>query len=380
MPVKLALVFSGVHKRGGVERSIWEAARHWRHQHDVTIVAADVDPTDLDGVAIRQVPAADGSGPYRFGKAARRLYRLDEFDHVISFGVQPVPATIAWVGSVHRAWLEASRRFPGQSKLRHPMLRYLLRRHLERLYLERQYFRAPGRALVVTVADAVGADLTRLYGVDPGLLATINNGFDPAEFDPSRREREFADARAEWGLPADAVVLCMIANELPRKGYDLALRAIAAAGDPRLHLVLAGTADPARYRALVAELGLTGRTHYLGQQADVGRVHAASDAFILPTKYEAFCMAIVEALASGLPVLTTSVPGAGDLVQPDVNGLLLDDPEDVDALTVLVRRIADDDVRAGLAAAARPSVDQLTWAKLFDRAIALFPEPSSIRR
>jgi glycosyltransferase involved in cell wall biosynthesis len=91
-------------------------------------------------------------------------------------------------------------------------------------------------------------------------------------------------------------------------------------------------------------------------------------------------MAIVEALASGLPVLTTSVPGAGDLVQPDVNGLLLHDPEDVDALTVLVRRIADDDVRAGLAAAARPSVDQLTWAKLFDRAIALFPEPSSIRR
>jgi UDP-glucose:(heptosyl)LPS alpha-1,3-glucosyltransferase len=380
MPVKIALVFHGVHKRGGVERSIWEAARHWRHSHDVTIVAADIDRTDLDGVTIREVPAAAGSGPYSFGRAARRHYRLDEFDHVISFGVQPVPATIAWVGSVHRAWLEASRRFPDSGRLRHPLLRYLLRRHIERLVLERRYFRDPNWSLVVTVADAVGNDLTRLYDVDPALLRTVNNGFDPAEFDPSRRDIERDVMRAEWGVPPDAIVLCMVANELPRKGYDHALRAIAGAGDRRLHLVLAGTADPVRYARLTAELGLTGRTHYLGQQADIGRVHAGSDAFILPTKYEAFCMAIVEALASGLPVITTSVPGAGDLVQPDVNGLLLDDPEDSAALTTLVRRIADDEVRARLAAAARPSVDQLSWAEQFDRAIALFPEPTPIRR
>jgi glycosyltransferase involved in cell wall biosynthesis len=351
---------------------MWEAARRWRNDHEVTVVSSDIDAEGLAGVTLRRVPAATGS-PWSFGRAARKLYQLDEFDHVVSFGVQPVPATVLWVNSVHRAWLEASRRFGGESKLRNPRLRYLTRRHLERLFLERQYFRAPGRSLLVTVADAVGADLARLYQVDPALMTTVHNGFDPAEFDPHRRETEGAATRARWGLPADAVVLCMVANELPRKGYDVTLRALARIGDSRMHLVLAGTADPSHYAALTRELGLTGRVHYVGQQADVGLLHAASDAFVLPTKYEAFCLAIVEALASGLPVITTTVPGAGDLVRPNVNGLLLANPDDDAELAPVLTRLADDHFRATLASGARPSVDHLTWAKLLDGAIDRFP-------
>lgn len=366
--MKVALLFPGCHKRGGVERSVWEAAQRWRDRHDVTVISADVDTAGLDGVAVRLV-ADTGQSPWRFARAARRVYRLDEFDHVISFGVLPAPATVLWVNSVHRAWLEASRRFPGASRLRDPRLRYLMPRHVERLLLERRYFTAPDRSLVVVVADAVGRDLTRLYGVDPSLLTTVHNGFDPAEFDPERGRTERAPARAEWGLPDDALVLCMVANELARKGYDVLLRAVAAQGDPRLHVVLAGPADPAGYAALVTKLGLDGRVHWVGQLADVGRLHAAADVFVLPTKYEAFCLAIVEALASGLPVVTTTVPGAGDAIKHGHNGLLLNDPEDHRELARLLGTVADDATRATLAAAARPSVEQLAWSTLLDDAI-----------
>jgi UDP-glucose:(heptosyl)LPS alpha-1,3-glucosyltransferase len=372
--VKVALVFAGCHKRGGVERSVWEAARRWRHEHDVTVVASDIDPTDLDGVDLRTVSSRSTS-PWAFGRAARELYQLDEFDHVVSFGVQPVPATVLWVNSVHRAWLAASRRFPGESKLRDPRLRYLTRRHLERLYLERRYFRAPGRSLIVTVADAVGADLVRLYGVDRSRMTTVHNGFDPGEFDPDRRGRDRAAVRKQWGLPQDAVVLCIVANELERKGYEVALRAMAQVADPRLHLVLAGTADPSRYYGMVRSLGLADRVHYVGQQSDVGQVHAASDVFVLPTKYEAFCLAIVEALASGLPVVTTTVPGAGDLIQPGRNGLLQEDPEDAAELAELLRQVGDDKYRMTLAGAARETVEHLQWSQLMDSAISEFRMP-----
>lgn len=369
--MKLALVFAGCHRRGGVERLVWEAARHWRHEHEVTVVAADIDETDLDGVELRRV-AISRPTPWRFGRAARQAYRLDEFDQVISFGVQPVPATILWVNSVHRAWLEASRRFPGSSRLRDPRLRYLTKRHLERLYLERRYFRAPGHSLIVVVADAVGDDLVRLYGVDRRLLTTVHNGFDPAEFDPNRRARDRISARNEWHLPEHAVVLAMVANELPRKGYDVALRAIGRLREERLHLVLAGTADPSSYSELTADLGLVDRVHYVGPQSDVGKLHAASDVFVLPTKYEAFCLAIVEALASGLPVVTTTVPGAGDLITPGRNGLLLGNPDDDAELAELVRQAFDDRVRAELAANARPSVEHLSWDGLLEGAVARF--------
>jgi glycosyltransferase involved in cell wall biosynthesis len=372
--MKIALVFPGCHKRGGVERSVWEAAHRWRSDHQITVVSSIVDAQGLDGVEIRQVPSDDLS-PWRFGRAARGLYHMTEFDHVVSFGVLPVPATVLWVNSVHRAWLEASRRFPGPSRLRNPMLRYVMPRHVERLLLERRYFRAPDRSLVVTVADAVGRDLTRLYGVDPSLLTTVHNGFDPAEFDPGRRDRDGAAARDAWHIPRDAVVLCMVANELPRKGYDVVLRAVAEQGDPRLHVVLAGSADPSGYDRLVESLRLNGRVHYVGQQSDVGRLHAASDAFVLPTKYEAFCLAIIEALASGLPVITTSVPGAGDVITHGANGLIQHYPEDHVELARLLDIVADDDSRRKLAAATRPSVDHLSWATLLDAAITRFPAP-----
>lgn len=369
MLMRIALVFAGCHKRGGVERSVWEAARAWQVAHDVTVITADIDRRGLDGVHTRLVSGAP-RGPWRFGRAARARYDPAEFDHVISFGVQPVPATVLWVNSVHRAWLEASRRFAGDSgPLRDPRLRYLMPSHQERLLLERRYFRATTARRVVVVADAVGRDLTRLYGVDPAVVRTVHNGFDPAEFDPARGPRERSAARAQWGLPPDAVVLVMVANELGRKGFDVLVRAVAQVPDQRLHVLLAGAVAPTAHAELIAGLGLTDRVHHIGQQSDVGRVHAAGDVFVLPTKYEAFCLAVVEALASGLPVVTTSVAGAGDLVQPGVNGLLQHDPSDVAELAGLLARVADDDCRARLAVGARPSVAHLSWTQLFDRAL-----------
>lgn len=346
---------------------MWEAARRWKLDHDVTVIARDIDETDLDGVTLRHVHL-DRPGLTRFAQAARRHYSLDEFDHVISFGAQPVPASVLWVNSVHRAWLEASHRFPGTSRWRDPRLRYLMPSHRERLAIEAGYFREQGIKRIVTVADQVGHDLTRLYGVDPALMTTVHNGFDPAEFDPTRRAERRGEARTAWGLPDDAIVLGIVANELPRKGFDVLVEAVALVEDPRLHVLLAGTADPRRYAPTLDRLGLTHRMRYVGQQSDVGRVHAALDVFVLPTKYEAFCLAVVEALASGLPVITTAVPGAGDLIEHGVNGLLQDDPENAAELAGLLRQVTDAHVRGAMAAAARPSVDHLTWANLFDAA------------
>ncbi|WP_375493124.1 glycosyltransferase family 4 protein [uncultured Jatrophihabitans sp.] len=378
--MRLALVFHGVHKRGGVERSIWEAARHWQHHHEVTIVAADVDRTELDDVAVRQVDIGDvaqagavTAGLWRFGRAASRLYSVSEFDHVISFGVQPVPATVAWVGSVHRAWLQAGRRLHEGGLRRHPVLRYALPRHQERLVLERSYFHRPWSRVVV-VADQVGSDLERLYGVDAGVVRTVHNGFNPAEFDPARRS-ERGTARAAWGLPEDAIVVCMVANELSRKGFEVAVRALAEvnanSSAAPMHLVLAGTADPAAYAPLIDELQAAATVHWVGPLGDVGGLHAACDAFVLPTKYEAFCMAIVEALGSGLPVITTTVPGAGDLIEHGVNGLLQHDPNDVAELAGLLAQLLDEPTRQRLTAGAAPSVAELTWPAVLDRAVTL---------
>ena len=366
--MRVALVFSGCHRRGGVERSVWEMARHLRRAHEVTVVAQDIDADGLDGVELVTVPPTRGGAlrPLAFAASARKALQGRTFDRVVSFGVGDVGADVLWVNSVHRAWLQASTTMPSPGG-RDPRLRYLLPRHRVLLAMERWYFARPTTRDVVVVADQVGRDVTRLYGVDPSTLLTVHNGFAPDEFSLARRLAARDAARAAHGYRDDDVVLLMAANELDRKGYAVTLRAMAAAGSPWLHLLLVGRADPARFAGLVAELGLQDRVRY-GGSTDMAAAHAAADVFVLPTQYEAFCLAIVEALGSGLPVVTSRVPGAGDVVRHGQSGLLLDDPTDVAELAGVLTQLLDDGVRERLTAAAAPSVADLTWAMLFGRA------------
>jgi glycosyltransferase involved in cell wall biosynthesis len=88
---------------------------------------------------------------------------------------------------------------------------------------------------------------------------------------------------------------------------------------------------------------------------------------VLPTQYEAFALTIVEALASGLPVITTAVPGAGDLIEHDVTGLLQQDPADADELADLLRRVLDPAARDRFATAAPRAVAGLEWSTLMAR-------------
>jgi glycosyltransferase involved in cell wall biosynthesis len=360
----LALAFPGCHRRGGVERSVWELARAWSQRHRVSVYATDVDPEGLPaGVEVvtvrpRRGPAAAAN--WLLASAYRDALKDAAHDHVVSFGVGAGTgmADVLWVNSVHRAWLEQ----PGQGWRQH-RARRLLPRHQSLLALERRHYRAGGVERVVVVADQVADDLERLYGVPRSRCVTIHNGYDPREFDVSRRS-ERSDARRDIGVPDDAFLLLMVANELDRKGWPTLLEAAAHLGDPRVHVVLAGRTDPAPFDHLIDRWGLRGRVHAVGSHGDVGRLHAAADLFVLPTTYEAFCLAIVESLASGLPVVTTTVPGAGDLITPGTNGLLQRHPRDAGELAALLTQALEPSMLRRLAAGAAPSVSDLTWTAI----------------
>lgn len=364
----IGLVFPGCNKRGGVERNVWELAANLSQRHAVTVYATDIDEHGLERATLVHVEGA--STPFAFARAARASLARRTHDHVISFGVGDVGADVYWVGSVHRSWIRQSLKFPVKDGLhRLPFLRYLSPRHQVLLAAEWVYFTRGHPKRVVTVADKVGEDVHRLYGVPRELLATVHNGFSPAEFAPEIRHSLREAARAEFGYGPRDVVALIVANELPRKGFDELISAQAALGDPRLHALLVGRAPlSAGYCKRISQLGLEGRITYAGSRSDMDRMHAAADLFVLPTKYEAFCLAIIEALASGLPVITTDVPGAGDRVVDGVNGRLLRDPTSIDGLRSLLAEGVKDETRATWAAAASESVADLTWGAIAEQA------------
>ena len=198
-----------------------------------------------------------------------------------------------------------------------PGLRYSCPRHQILLGMEWQLLHSKPAAIQLSMsAEAVWrGSVHAYYGVPRGLMTTIHNGSSPEDFSPERRQMMRMEARAEFGYGNGDVVALIAANELARKGFDVLVEAQARLGDQRLQVLLVGRKplSPAHKRRLV-EFGVADSVRYAGSRIGHGGrpMHAAADLFVFPTQYEAFASSIIEALASGLPVITTKARGAGD--------------------------------------------------------------------
>lgn len=344
---------------------MWETARHLSTTCRVTVVASEATalPLGVSWLPVTEEHAPAVLSPYRFRRSARRALDSIEADVVVSYGSECPPGDLLVVGSVHRAWLACAGSvtvgrwvLPGWARAASPG-------NLVRLAMERSYFRSHPRALA-PVSEQVAVDLARYYGVPRGLSTVIHNGFDAEEFSLERRKALREEARGRLGLSPSDRALLMVANEWQRKGLGVLLDALALLHDPDIRLILVGRQPPTAFEEKIRSLNLEGALHYEGPTDDVGWYHAAADLFVLPTQYEAFALAVVEALASGLPVITTRVPGAGDLIQEGVNGLLLADPSDAAALSKLIANALADDRLSEWSRNAAVSVKGLDWSAI----------------
>jgi UDP-glucose:(heptosyl)LPS alpha-1,3-glucosyltransferase len=361
------VVFPAAHQRGGVERAVWEALRTFAARGPVVFVGVAIEPP-IAGVEQWQVPQRHGAlAPLRFRRAAERALRSRRPDDVVvSFGANCPTGDVVVVNSVHRTWLRRGRPARVRGREVPNVIRYLLARHLVLLGLERRYYAQARDRRVVVVADQVARDLADGFAVPLERCTTIHNGFAPEQCSPTRRCQERGAMRRRWQIPDGTVALLFAANELHRKGFDCLLEAVARLGRDDVDVHVVGRAGLDDHRVRISELGLEGRVHHHGS-VDVGLAHAAADVLVLPTQYEAFALTIVEALASGLPVITTAAPGAGDLIEHDVTGLLQQDPADADELADLLRRVLDPAARDRFATAAPRAVAGLEWSTLMAR-------------
>jgi UDP-glucose:(heptosyl)LPS alpha-1,3-glucosyltransferase len=233
------------------------------------------------------------------------------------------------------------------------------------LGLERRVFaRTPQ---IVAISRRGAAEIAAVYGVPPGRLSVVYNGVDLARFHPDNCARQRAAARAEIGVGRDAWTALFAGSGFERKGLATAIEGLAALGDRASRLLVVGKGDPEPYRRLAGRVGAEGRIVWLGARPDVERWYAAADALVLPTRYEPFGNVHLEALASGLPVVTTTAAGGAEVVDADRGAVV--PPDDAAAVTEALRRLRESDA-ARLASAARAAAEPFTY----ERQVAGFEE------
>jgi glycosyltransferase involved in cell wall biosynthesis len=195
-------------------------------------------------------------------------------------------------------------------------------------------------------------------GLAPERVVQISNGVDCARFAPAAPERR-AELRAQLGLPPDRPIVLFAGRFSSEKAIDVLLRAWQRLRErcPDALLVLAGTGRLlAEMQALSHELGLDEAARFLGWTDQTLPLYQAADLFVLTSWSEGMSIALLEAMACGLPPVATAIPGNTDLVTPEENGLLFAPGDEAGLAEALERGLSDVALRARLAEAARETI------------------------
>jgi glycosyltransferase involved in cell wall biosynthesis len=358
--MRIALVTHKVDLQDGQGRVNYEIARAALAEgHEVTVVAefcSDAIASHPRGafVCMREHPLPTQllRNLYFAVKSGRwiREHRR-EFDVVQANGfVMWEPADIVAVHYVHTAWLRHAY-FPFRWASFSPYAWYQRVLAMMNARFEMQAFASASR--IVAVSRATANALVEL-GVPEAKISVVYNGVNVEDFRPGPAER------SAFGLPGD-VPLALFVGELrtERKNVDTVLRAMQYVKE--MHLAVAGALEGSPYPQLAAELGVAERVHFLGQTAGIAALMRSCDFFVFPSRYEAHPLVLMEAMASGLPVVASRNFGAGDYAEGA--GLLIDDPNDVAALANAMQSMLDDpDRRRAFGEAGRAVALSMQWA------------------
>jgi len=213
------------------------------------------------------------------------------------------------------------------------------RKHRDLLQLEESLFEKRKAGRVITASQMVVDEITDLYRYPADKIDVVRNGvpLDKFRFDPGLRER----SREELKLKQDQIALLFAGSGWQRKGLLFAIEAMALCKNRKMRLLVAGRGDAGPYKTTRLRFWREDPVQFLGEVTDLVPAYAAADIFILPTIYDPFSNACLEALASGLPVITTRSNGFSEIIEDEVHGSIVDNAANLVGLRDAIRFWSD---------------------------------------
>jgi UDP-glucose:(heptosyl)LPS alpha-1,3-glucosyltransferase len=356
--MRIALVHLRHSKSGGVERYLELLSAHLADAgHEPVVVCrshAEPHHPGVEFVRLRPLSLGASARLWNFAVAVEQHVAAADYDLVYALGRTWTHDVIRLGGGCHATYLELAHEATCSAFER--FVRKGERKQRVQLKLEHLAC-APGNyARVITNSELIKRDAMARHAIPEELITVVHNGADTSRFTPELRDGPGRDLRRSLGWTGDEQVLLFLGTGYGRKGLDLVLEAAAqlAPERPGLRLLVVGfdSAQP-RYEARAAELGLSGRCAFLGGRTDAEVCFAAADVYALPTRYDPFANSTIEALASGLPTITTRTNGGCEVIDEGVDGSVLSECPTADELAALVAHWLDHRAKGAEAARAK---------------------------
>jgi UDP-glucose:(heptosyl)LPS alpha-1,3-glucosyltransferase len=355
-------------REGGIERHTWEMVARWKAAHDIHVFAARWSP-EASGVTLHRVPTVRISRLLEvpsFFLWSARLIGASSCDVVWNNGggATGAPGVIT-AASLHKAWAMEAKKAGLKRFFLNPL-------HHWTFLVEGRHYRGGRYRKIIAVSEMIKGRLVSTYGVPPQEIEVIYHGVNLDEFNPAGRGELRSRVRRELGLDDEEPVLLFVGKEFRRKGLDFLFQALRAAGG-RARLLVVGAGESGRYASLARSMGLGERVRFIGHSADVRRYYAASDLFVFPSTFDAFGMVVLEAMASGLPVVVSPTVGAAELVDHMKDGVVLEHYSDVEGMVRAMRTLLGDPALCGrMGQLARRKAEQYTWDLAAEKTMAVF--------
>jgi UDP-glucose:(heptosyl)LPS alpha-1,3-glucosyltransferase len=323
--MKIALVRRGYSRTGGAESYLKRLGRALTDSgHQARLYSTkDWPPAEWPyGPLVR----FSASSPLRFATAVQEARQPEE----LLFSLDRIIQCDCYRAGdgLHKLWLE--RRLAHEPRWR-GWLRFANHKHTELLGLERTLFEKGGARHVIANSHMIQHEIIDEFAYPAENITVIYNGLPDLPFKRKPRSRD--EMRREWGLRQNDVAFLFAGSGWDRKGLKYALQAVERISNQNVRLLVAGTGKRQHYRS--------SRVRFLGPVIDMQSLFLAVDVFVLPTVYDPFSNACLEALAMGLPVITTATNGFAEIMVSGVHGEVIDRADNVAALQQAIEKWLD---------------------------------------
>jgi UDP-glucose:(heptosyl)LPS alpha-1,3-glucosyltransferase len=373
--MKIALVRKDfTNKKGGAEGYIVTLSNQLaRSGQEVHIYAAKIDAPKNEKIFTHLVPLPrirNFAYHISFAKNCEKMLRAENFD--IINGLSRI-----WYQDIYRSgdplfihWLKSHK-----PNILDKLLSAVNPKEKAMLSLEKKVFTSGMLRRVIAISNLDKMLISRYYGFPDEKVQVIYNGVDFERFNPGvRRFRK--DVRSRLGIPEESAAALFVALDFKRKGLNSLIKSLALLGNrgENLICVVVGNGKFPKYEARAKRCGIADRIVFAGTSANVEQFYGAADFFVFPTLYDPFANVHLEALACGLPVITTREAGGAELIREGENGFVISPSDNVNELSEKILALMDGAVREKMSRIAAESVKDFTVERNARSVLKLYEE------
>jgi len=331
--MKIALVCQNYTQKGGTERYVVNLSKGLLDRdNEVHVFAAKYNPEDNDPrIIFHKVPIIPIGRLLKilsFIYFSQRLLSKEMFDIICGFG-HSLKQDIYRISGCHKVWEDKLLRIYSN-----PLLRLLKRispiifpSYFLSSLIEYYQCKTNGNRRIITVSNQTKNELIKRYKIDPKKIEVVYNGVDLEEFRIGKSDIRRRVIRNQYGLGKNDFVILFVANDFRRKGLEYLIRAIAELN--QIKVLVVGKGRRRYYQNLAHKLGVKDRIIFTGMiNKDLPSYYVSADIFVFPTFYDPLANVCLEAMAMGLPIITTKSNGISELLTDGKQGFIIDDPKD----------------------------------------------------